>query len=251
VLPVVYANAIGDGVVEAGASPTSASAAASASASRGAAAMIAEAMQGGYVAASPGPGRARTGAPGAPGAPRFDRSTSRDLVAPDSGRDAGRDSADFSHAAAGSGLAGLSARAGETLGSYVTPVVAPSAPQGAVSRAPTAAPEYVRTGGRYGGGDVEIPPWFEAAARKMLAEKSGDGITLAELTLVTAAPPSHVAAAAIAPPSPSPTGPTGAASPGQQANAPQIDVEKLAQDLYRDILVQMDIARVRNGDSFL
>ena len=44
---------------------------------------------------------------------------------------------------------------------------------------------------------------------------------------------------------------SGASDGAQQSNAPQIDVEKLAYDVYRDILVQMDIARVRNGDSFL
>jgi len=125
---------------------------------------------------------------------------------------------------------------------------------GAVLRAPSAAPEYVRTGGRHGGGEVEIPSWFEAAARKMLAERSGDGISMAELTLVTAAPASHVAAATIAPPSPAPTAPSASASsgqPGAGGNAPQIDVEKLAHDVYRDILLQMEIARARNGDSFL
>ncbi|HZJ68034.1 MAG TPA: hypothetical protein VFD36_31240, partial [Kofleriaceae bacterium] len=184
---------------------------------------------------------------------RADRTGSRDLVAPDGWRDSSRDSgSDWSHSTAGSGLAGLSARAGETLGSYVTPVAAPSAPRdGAMSRPPTAAPEYVRTGGRYGGGEPEIPAWFEAAARKMLSEKSGDGISLAELTLVTAAPSTHIAAASVAPPSPSPASPSGSNNAAQQANAPQIDVEKLAMDVYRDILVQMDIARARNGDTFL
>ena len=74
---------------------------------------------------------------------------------------------------------------------------------------------------------------------------------MAELTLVTAAPASHVAAASVAPPSSSPAAPsTGASGHGQQGG-PQIDVEKLAHDVYKDILHQMEIARARNGDSFL
>ena len=123
-------------------------------------------------------------------------------------------------------------------------------------RPPTAEPEYVQTGrsaGRYGGGEVEIPPWFEAAARKMLAERtSGDGISFAELTLVTSAPSSHIAAStrsapSAAPPTPSP------ATAAQQASsaAPQIDIEKLANEVYRNILVLMDVARARNGDPYL
>src|SRR6185369_15068065 len=143
------------------------------------------------------------------------------------------------------GLEGLSARAGNALGAYVNPVAPPSAPveasssghSGAMHRAPSAAPEYVQTrsGGRHGGGEVEIPPWFEAAARKMLAERSGDsdGISLAELTLVNAAPATHIAASSVAPSAPSPTTP-GAATTSAPANAPKIDVEKIANELYHD-----------------
>ena len=103
------------------------------------------------------------------------------------------------------------------------PSAPPSAPRasdissaGAVLRAPSAAPEYVQTGrsgGRYGGGEVEIPPWFEAAARKMLAAHGdGYGISLAELTLVTAAPASHVAASTRSAPSAVPAAPAAAGS---------------------------------------
>ena len=64
---------------------------------------------------------------------------------------------------------------------------------GAVHRVPTAAPELVRTGssrpqGRHGGGETEIPDWFEAAAKKMLGDAGnaqqgmGSDISLAELT---------------------------------------------------------------------
>jgi hypothetical protein len=123
-------------------------------------------------------------------------------------------------------------------------------------RPPSAAPEYVQTGrsgGRYGGGEVEIPPWFEAAARKMLAERSdnADGISLAELTLVTSAPSSHVAASTRSAPSAVPAAPAAASAAQQNSTAPQIDIEKLANEVYRNILVLMDVARARNGDSYL
>jgi hypothetical protein len=123
-----------------------------------------------------------------------------------------------------------------------------------VLRPPTAAPEYVQTGrsgGRYGGGEVEIPPWFEAAARKMLSDRSdnADGISLAELTLVTAAPASHVAASTRGAPSTSPS--PGAGQAAKEPNGPPIDVEKLANEVYRNILLLMDVARARNGDPLL
>ena len=161
------------------------------------------------------------------------------------------------------GLEGLSARAGNALGAYVSAAAPPSAPvehssnsgtSAASHRAPTAAPEYVQTsrsGGRYGGGEVEIPSWFEAAARKMLSERSGDsdGISLAELTLVTAAPSSHIAASSVTPSAPSPT-PPGAATTSQSANAPKIDVEKIANELYHEVMTLMDVARSRNGNPY-
>jgi hypothetical protein len=169
------------------------------------------------------------------------------------------------------GLGVLSSRAGEALGSYVAPNVAATASSspaastssarerevGAVLRAPTAAQELVRTGrpsGRHGGGETEIPSWFEAAARKMLEDRNAasDGISLAELTLVTAAPSSHVAASTRAAPSAVP------ASPGSnsqalpaEAGVGNIDVEKIANEIYRHILTMMDIARARNGEPYL
>jgi hypothetical protein len=162
------------------------------------------------------------------------------------------------------GLANLSARAGEALGSYVASPGAPAASSssssssrevGAVLRAPTAAPELVQTGrpaGRTGGGEVEIPAWFEQAARKMFEQKSAsmsDGISIAELTLVNTAPAPQVAAstrvAGGAPPVA--VAPSVAAGAEKQA----IDVEKLANDVYREVLVLMDIARARNGEPYL
>ncbi|MDB4959240.1 MAG: hypothetical protein JWO36_6809 [Myxococcales bacterium] len=164
------------------------------------------------------------------------------------------------------GLGSLSARAGEALGSYVsTPSTPPaqqtqnyqtqSAPAGAVMRAPTAAPELVRTGrpsGRHGGGEVEIPAWFENAARKMFEDRGtgvSDGISLSDLTLVQAAPPSAIAASTRSVPSASPSSP--AAAHPTKGGGQAIDVDKIANDVYQQILILMDAARARNGEPYL
>ncbi len=161
------------------------------------------------------------------------------------------------------GLSVLSARAGEALASYVAPPAAQGASSslssstssssssaGAMSRVPTAANEFVRTGrptGRHGGGEVEIPPWFEAAARKMLEARSApsDGISLAELTLVSSAPATQIAASTR---SPSSAAPPLAAPSGTQASDQQVDVDRIANDVYREVLALMDVARARNGE---
>ncbi|MGE3544354.1 MAG: hypothetical protein AB7L28_10490 [Kofleriaceae bacterium] len=158
------------------------------------------------------------------------------------------------------GLASLSQRAGEALGAYVAPAMrdvgAPAAERSSVAaRASLEAHELVRTGrpaGRHGGGEVDIPPWFEAAARKMLEERTGasDGISHAELTLVAAAPASHIAAASRGAASTAPIAPTPAAAPAS-SSTPQIDIDEIANDVYRAILVMMDAARARNGEPFL
>ena len=153
----------------------------------------------------------------------------REIVGADFGDAGGADAGQVY--VSGPGLSGLASRAGEALGSYIAPAAPPALPRersadtssvGAVLRAPTAEPEYVQTGrsaGRYGGGEVEIPPWFEAAARKMLAERgSGDGISFAELTLVTSAPASHIAASTRSAPSASPPSPNSAAAASQPNN---------------------------------
>jgi hypothetical protein len=152
------------------------------------------------------------------------------------------------------GLGVLSGRAGEALGSYVAPA-APSRDSGAVTRAPTAAQELVRTGrpaGRHGGGEIEIPPWFEAAAKKMFESQGSvsDGISLAELTLVAAAPPAAVAASTRGAPSAAPAAPS-AHGQGAQDAQQKIDVEQVANDVYHQILALMDAARARNGEPYL
>jgi hypothetical protein len=178
---------------------------------------------------------------------------------------------------AGEGLSGLSARAGEALGAYVAPssglaggsTAGPSSASaggrdpgdlGAVRRAPTAAQELVRTGrpaGRHGGGEVEIPPWFEAAARKMFESEGSspsDGISLAELTLVTAAPASQIAASSRAAASPTPSTPSGSGGGGgadSSATGNNIDIESTALDIYKRILDMMDNERARSGEPYL
>jgi hypothetical protein len=246
VLPVVYAG-LGAGL-GAGAGPGSLAGAVAAQVANGAPssnAATAASIMASYLA----PGAIGRAAPGGLAGARGTTSSTSAYA----------DADDRTQVTVAPGLAGLSARAGETLGAYVTPVAPPSAPvardhgqSGAVLRAPTAAPEYVQTrsGGRHGGGEVEIPPWFEAAALKMLQDRSGDGISLAELTLVNAAPASQIAASTRAAPSASPPAPQSAAGASQGA-ASQIDVDKVANDVYRQILIMMDAARARNGEPYL
>ena len=170
------------------------------------------------------------------------------------------------------GLSTLSSRAGEALGSYVSPSgyqpaaavsnAVSSREHGAVLRAPTAAPDYVRTGsvggtrstGRFGGGEVEIPTWFESAARKMFENHSaglGGDISLSELTLVQSAPSTHIAASERGMQSAAPSNPNPSSQDAHQSSAQQIDIEQVANDVYRHILVLMDGARARNGEPYL
>jgi hypothetical protein len=78
-----------------------------------------------------------------------------------------------------------------------------------------------------------------------------DGISLAELTLVSAAPSTQIAASSRGVQSAAPTVPQ-PSSPQTAAGAtPQIDVEKVANEVYKQILVLMDSARFRNGEPYL
>lgn len=171
-------------------------------------------------------------------------------------------------------------RAGESLRSLVAPALesgrgdgkpgtGTSRGRGALSRVPTAAPPLVQTGStapvsearinqaamrqminaaknRRSSGDVSIPPWFEKAARQMFA--SGDGISLAEMTLVATAPAHEIAASpksASASPASTPEARGGVENEGAQA-AP--DVEAMALEVYAEIVRLMEISRERNGE---
>jgi hypothetical protein len=85
----------------------------------------------------------------------------------------------------------------------------------------------------------------------MLDERSSvsDGISLAELTLVMAAPPTQIAASTRDAGAAAPIAPAPSAAAG--AEKQQVEIEKLANDVYREILVLMDIARARNGEPYL
>lgn len=145
------------------------------------------------------------------------------------------------------GLSQLSARAGEALTSYVTPVVvSAAATQEAEARAAAAAAEIMRPGrsaGRFGGGETEIPTWFEAAARKILAERGGgDGLSLAELTLVNAAPGQQIAAAT--------EGETPAVAPAALTAKPEFsdaDVQHLAESVLKTVKQMIEDANRRGG----
>jgi hypothetical protein len=98
-------------------------------------------------------------------------------------------------------------------------------------------------------GEADIPVWFEKAARRMFEGSASDGgITLAEMTLVTAAPARHIAASPKSASAPA----SAPASPGgseQSAGAePSADVRRLAEDVYAEICRLIEIAKERNGE---
>ncbi|MEZ4358671.1 MAG: hypothetical protein R3B48_00710 [Kofleriaceae bacterium] len=143
------------------------------------------------------------------------------------------------------GLSPLSSRAGEALGSFVTSTSADARPR-------TEEPRAGWRSGRYGGGEVEIPGWFEAAARKMFEDRGDvEGISLADLTLIAAAPPTQIAASG--------RDAQVVASPPKQASPDaksgekeeKVDIEKVASEVYRAVVQLMDSARMRNGEPYL
>jgi len=200
-----------------------------------------------------------------------------DLVAPHDARgdrDGGADLID-----ARPGLAGLAARAGDSLGSFVSPsmgevrgVAAPDAPSSTSSAAanravapvyvenapaprptpsPFAPPRPGRTFGQFGGGEPEVPAWFESAAQRMFASDSdrGAGMNLAQMVLVTAMPQQQVAAATRGT---SAGGGGGSPAQGQAKHAPaeKPDVEQMAFEIYHEVMHLFDVARKRSGDPF-
>jgi hypothetical protein len=144
------------------------------------------------------------------------------------------------------GLSPLSARAGEALSSFVTssPPSSPAASSSSENRS------NAWRSGRYGGGEVEIPGWFEAAARKMFEDRGDvEGISLAELTLVASTPPSQIAASDR---SSSAAAPAKQAAPdGKGEKGQKVDIESVAADVYRAVMQMMESARMRNGEPYL
>lgn len=172
----------------------------------------------------------------------------------------------------------IASRAGESLQSFVAPHAEGEAVRversgsrpargGAVHRAPTAAQPLVRTGStststaaavqemvraaRQGraSGSPDIPPWFEEAARRMFDTSSGEGISLAEMTLVNAAPAHHVAASPKTA-NASTRAPEAAGGSESHSSEPTPDVEQLAREVYAEICHLIEIARQRNGDTW-
>ena len=190
-----------------------------------------------------------------------------DLVSPAAGPAAGRDELAESRP----GLASLAARAGESLGSFVAPsgpelsgwreeireearAEALAQAQVFVKTTPTPSQAMGRPGRAFaqlGGGEAEIPAWFEAAARRMLDERSpGGGMSMAELVLVTAAAtPAKAVAAATRGASSTAVSASPMVDSGN-AGAAKPDVDKLALDVYQEVLKLIDIARERSGDPY-
>lgn len=181
----------------------------------------------------------------------------------------------------------MTARAGESLQSFVapgeaaTPVSADRAPsasassaaasrsRGAVQRVPTAAQPLVQTSQsraqvaavqdmirsaqqKRSSGDNSIPAWFEEAARRMFQEGSdGGGISLAEMTLVTAAPARLVAASPKSASSGASSRPPDANSGSESHDAePTANVEQMAREVYAEICRMIEMARSRNGNTW-
>ncbi|WP_428268825.1 hypothetical protein [Haliangium sp.] len=176
----------------------------------------------------------------------------------------------------------LATRAGSSLQSLIAPggtdAPAPAPARSSTSssgyRAPTAAPPLVQTGSttsaatsaranqavvqqmlrsarqQRASGSSDIPAWFEQAARRMFEDNSGDGISLAEMTLVTAAPARLVAASPKSASSGTPSARSPEATGGSESHdaEPTANVEQLAREVYAEICRLIDVARERNGD---
>ncbi|MEZ4368337.1 MAG: hypothetical protein R2939_18970 [Kofleriaceae bacterium] len=166
------------------------------------------------------------------------------------------------------GLGGLARRAGYALQSLVSPVGAEASTEvaargtaareglasvhvdgggRAAARGAESTGELVRPshGPRHGGGEVEIPAWFERAARKMFEDRgAGAGMTAADLTLVSVAPPAQLAASSR---STTTSAATVSSSPTPKAAAPAApDVERIAREVYDQFLSLLDVTRWRN-----
>ncbi len=154
----------------------------------------------------------------------------------------------------------MATRAGASLQSLVAPMreehpayeETVRAFMSAADRAPSAAPELVRTApsapqSATAGANrrSQIPPWFEETARQMFQSVgSSDEISLAEMTLIHTAPATQVAASprnVSQPAAPrQPPGPTPESVPE--------DLDEIAEQCFSKLMEAMQIARWRNGD---
>jgi len=165
---------------------------------------------------------------------------------------------------------------GESLRSLVAPppaVLAPGSvsttfggrPQQVTFPPPISAPssEVVRTGARQASApssgtasgyrptsDFDIPSWFEAAAKKMLAEQghSEDRFGLPELTLIGAAATSSVTRLAASEEGGSGASAAAAGGGGGGDQKKKDNIEEIAREVYSEIRRIMQAQRLRSGD---
>jgi hypothetical protein len=133
------------------------------------------------------------------------------------------------------------------------PFLGPTAPHPSAARDTAAMSEVVRTSSepRSSGGGFEIPEWFEAAARKMMADKGGsdDRLGLPELTLIGAAAQSSTTRlAADKGEGVSSLAATATAGSGGGDDKAKEDLYDLAREIYDEISRLSDIARQRSGE---
>jgi trimeric autotransporter adhesin len=126
----------------------------------------------------------------------------------------------------------------------------PSAAAPAMSPAPAPAPSP----------PAQRPPeldsaWFEDAARKYFADAgpASGGISLAEMTLVTAAPRAQIAASPraadrVVTQAASTASAGGDGAKPDAAAAPKPDIDKIAQEVFEQICRMVAVARERSGD---
>ena len=101
---------------------------------------------------------------------------------------------------------------------------------------------------------AQLETWFKDAAKKYFGEApSQSGLTVAEMTLVASAPRAQIAASEMT--ASRPTQNAAAAAPAAATNAPpggagatKPDIDKIAQDVYDQIVRMLSVARERNGD---
>lgn len=98
--------------------------------------------------------------------------------------------------------------------------------------------------------------WFYEAAQKYFADAgpSSSGLSVAEMTLVTAAPRAQVAASpqrADRPVTQAASTTQGDSGAGKPADAPaggRPDIDKIAQEVFEQVCRMIDVARERSGD---
>lgn len=87
----------------------------------------------------------------------------------------------------------------------------------------------------------------------MLGERMGtETLSMAELTLVNAAPATQIAAASrTGHVSAAPAAPSGGQAGTDGKKGDDADIEAIAEEVYKAVLNMMDAARARNGEPYL